>query len=251
MYHLYPPNLIHIRSSQDLLPPFVSHTSRISITPDYGDKGYGGFRPKKKVTMGLNRFDVEDKLRAVEPMLLGFVSPLVVIFDQCGTYYPKAQTIVKRIYHFTFSQANIGRAKSLGTGACTQTRACRSTFHENNRVVLETVYIRFLGHYRRKLTDLHFEQELGQDFDRDVGAQTQVELKDKQLRMEDAVNATKATFEEGVVVGGRCCLLRLSLKVNEIKKLMDNEEQKLIRHLHFHIPSCTDIRLSLFYIFTF
>ncbi|XP_076891931.1 chaperonin 60 subunit beta 4, chloroplastic-like [Bidens hawaiensis] len=60
-----------------------------------------------------------------------------------------------------------------------------------------------------------------------VGAQTQVELKDKQLRMEDAVNATKAAIEEGVVVGGGCCLLRLSLKINEIKKLMDNEEQKI------------------------
>ncbi|KAI3734054.1 hypothetical protein L6452_13515 [Arctium lappa] len=60
-----------------------------------------------------------------------------------------------------------------------------------------------------------------------VGAQTQVELKDKQLRMEDAVNATKAAIEEGVVVGGGCCLLRLSLRVNEIKKLMDNEEQKI------------------------
>ncbi|KAI3778830.1 hypothetical protein L2E82_08215 [Cichorium intybus] len=60
-----------------------------------------------------------------------------------------------------------------------------------------------------------------------VGAQTQVELKDKQLRMEDALNATKAAIEEGVVVGGGCCLLRLSLKINEIKKLMDNEEQKI------------------------
>ncbi|CAH1431252.1 unnamed protein product [Lactuca virosa] len=60
-----------------------------------------------------------------------------------------------------------------------------------------------------------------------VGAQTQVELKDKQLRMEDAVNATKAAIEEGVVVGGGCCLLRLSLKVNQIKKLLDNEEQKI------------------------
>ncbi|KAI3696192.1 hypothetical protein L1987_79202 [Smallanthus sonchifolius] len=67
-----------------------------------------------------------------------------------------------------------------------------------------------------------------------VGAHTQVELKDKQLRMEDAVNATKlphfllvkAAIEEGVVVGGGCCLLRLSLKIDEIKKLMDNEEQK-------------------------
>lgn len=60
-----------------------------------------------------------------------------------------------------------------------------------------------------------------------VGAQTQVELKDKQLRIEDALNATKAAIEEGVVVGGGCCLLRLSKKVDVIKELLDNEEQKI------------------------
>ncbi|XP_058775590.1 ruBisCO large subunit-binding protein subunit beta, chloroplastic [Vicia villosa] len=60
-----------------------------------------------------------------------------------------------------------------------------------------------------------------------VGAQTQVELKDKQLRIEDALNATKAAIEEGVVVGGGCSLLRLSKKVDGIKNLLDNEEQKI------------------------
>ncbi|KAL4638375.1 hypothetical protein ACB092_03G141700 [Castanea dentata] len=60
-----------------------------------------------------------------------------------------------------------------------------------------------------------------------VGAQSQVELKDKQLRIEDALNATKSAIEEGVVVGGGCCLLRLSTKVDGIKQLLDNEEQKI------------------------
>ncbi|KAJ4758623.1 chaperonin 60 beta [Rhynchospora pubera] len=60
-----------------------------------------------------------------------------------------------------------------------------------------------------------------------VGAQTVVELKDKKLRIEDALNATKAAIEEGVVVGGGCSLLRLSLKVDEIKARLDNEEQKI------------------------
>ncbi|KAF5202546.1 60 kDa chaperonin [Thalictrum thalictroides] len=60
-----------------------------------------------------------------------------------------------------------------------------------------------------------------------VGAQTEVELKDKQLRIEDALNATKAAIEEGVVVGGGCSLLRLSLKVDSIKEGLDNEEQKI------------------------
>ncbi|XP_021897850.1 chaperonin 60 subunit beta 4, chloroplastic isoform X2 [Carica papaya] len=60
-----------------------------------------------------------------------------------------------------------------------------------------------------------------------VGAQTQVELKDKQLKIEDALNATKAAIEEGVVVGGGCALLRLSGKVDSIKNVLDNEEQKI------------------------
>nr|AKH05125.1 chaperonin-60 beta4 [Erodium foetidum] len=60
-----------------------------------------------------------------------------------------------------------------------------------------------------------------------VGAQTQVELKDKQLRMEDALNATKAAIEEGVVVGGGCSLLRLITKVDGIKETLENEEQKI------------------------
>ncbi|CAI0469671.1 unnamed protein product, partial [Linum tenue] len=60
-----------------------------------------------------------------------------------------------------------------------------------------------------------------------VGAQTVIELKDKQLRIEDALNATKAAIEEGVVVGGGCSLLRLATKVDEIKEHLDNDEQKI------------------------
>ncbi|RZC94166.1 hypothetical protein C5167_021412 [Papaver somniferum] len=63
-----------------------------------------------------------------------------------------------------------------------------------------------------------------------VGAQTVVELKDKQLRIEDALNATKAAIEEGVVVGGGFCMLRLSQKIDDIKKKLENDEQKAVPH---------------------
>ncbi|WZZ64728.1 hypothetical protein YC2023_076098 [Brassica napus] len=46
-----------------------------------------------------------------------------------------------------------------------------------------------------------------------VGAQTETELKEKKLRDEDALNATKAAVEEGIFVGGGCTLLRLASKV--------------------------------------
>jgi chaperonin GroEL len=60
-----------------------------------------------------------------------------------------------------------------------------------------------------------------------IGAQTETELKEKKLRVEDALNATKAAVEEGIVVGGGCALLRLSSKVDAIKDTLENYEQKV------------------------
>ncbi|XP_047965337.1 chaperonin 60 subunit beta 3, chloroplastic-like [Salvia hispanica] len=60
-----------------------------------------------------------------------------------------------------------------------------------------------------------------------VGAQTETELKEKKLRVEDALNATKAAVEEGIVVGGGCTLLRLASKVDAIKETLENEEEKV------------------------
>ncbi|XP_010552318.1 PREDICTED: chaperonin 60 subunit beta 1, chloroplastic [Tarenaya hassleriana] len=60
-----------------------------------------------------------------------------------------------------------------------------------------------------------------------VGAQTETELKEKKLRVEDALNATKAAVEEGIVVGGGCTLLRLSSKVDAIKDTLENDEEKV------------------------
>ncbi|PQP93767.1 hypothetical protein Pyn_09977 [Prunus yedoensis var. nudiflora] len=59
------------------------------------------------------------------------------------------------------------------------------------------------------------------------GAQTETELKEKKLRVEDALNATKAAVEEGIVVGGGCTLLRLASKVDAIKDALDNDEEKV------------------------
>ncbi|KAF7082237.1 hypothetical protein CFC21_086114 [Triticum aestivum] len=60
-----------------------------------------------------------------------------------------------------------------------------------------------------------------------VGAQTETELKEKKLRVEDALNATKAAVEEGIVVGGGCTLVRLASKVDAIKQTLENDEQKV------------------------
>lgn len=58
-----------------------------------------------------------------------------------------------------------------------------------------------------------------------VGAATETELKDRKLRIEDALNATKAAVEEGIVPGGGTTLIHLSKKVAEFKESLSGEEK--------------------------
>ena len=54
-----------------------------------------------------------------------------------------------------------------------------------------------------------------------VGAATEIEMKDKKLRIEDALSATKAAVEEGIVAGGGVALVN---SINSIKELMETVE---------------------------
>ncbi len=57
-----------------------------------------------------------------------------------------------------------------------------------------------------------------------VGAATEVELKEKKHRIEDAVSTTKAAIEEGVVAGGGTTLLRAQSKVRELVGKLSGDE---------------------------
>jgi chaperonin GroEL len=58
-----------------------------------------------------------------------------------------------------------------------------------------------------------------------VGAATETEMKEKKARVEDALNATRAAVEEGIVAGGGVALVRCLPAIEEIK--LDNKEQQL------------------------
>ncbi|MGK7916812.1 MAG: chaperonin GroEL [Prochloraceae cyanobacterium] len=60
-----------------------------------------------------------------------------------------------------------------------------------------------------------------------VGAATETELKDRKLRIEDALNATKAAVEEGIVPGGGTTLIHLAKKISEFKNTLTNDEEKV------------------------
>lgn len=51
-----------------------------------------------------------------------------------------------------------------------------------------------------------------------VGAATEVEMKEKKLRIEDALNATKAAVEEGIVAGGGVAYIKAQQSVEELAK---------------------------------
>ena len=59
----------------------------------------------------------------------------------------------------------------------------------------------------------------------EVGAATEVEMKDKKLRVEDALSAIKAAVEEGIVAGGGTAYVNIIPKVeNLVKELNDDEK---------------------------
>ncbi len=58
-----------------------------------------------------------------------------------------------------------------------------------------------------------------------VGAATEIEMKDKKLRIEDALSATKAAVEEGIVAGGGTAFIGAMGAVEELIKTLDGDEK--------------------------
>ena len=62
-----------------------------------------------------------------------------------------------------------------------------------------------------------------------VGAATEVEMKEKKLRIEDALSATKAAVEEGLVAGGGVALLNAAKALTELLEKSEGDEKTGIR----------------------
>jgi chaperonin GroEL len=65
-----------------------------------------------------------------------------------------------------------------------------------------------------------------------VGAATEVELKEKKHRIEDALSATRAAIEEGVVAGGGTALIRARAAVAKAIESLDGDEATGARSVH-------------------
>ena len=62
-----------------------------------------------------------------------------------------------------------------------------------------------------------------------VGAATEVEMKEKKLRIEDALNATRAAVEEGIVPGGGTAYLNVIPEVEKLVKTVEGDEKTGVR----------------------
>jgi chaperonin GroEL len=58
-----------------------------------------------------------------------------------------------------------------------------------------------------------------------VGAATETEMKESKLRMEDALNATRAAVEEGIIAGGGSAYIHAAKKVEEVAATLEGDEK--------------------------
>ena len=58
-----------------------------------------------------------------------------------------------------------------------------------------------------------------------VGAATETEMKEKKARVEDALHATRAAVEEGIVPGGGVAYLRCLPALDELAKELEGDEK--------------------------
>ena len=65
-----------------------------------------------------------------------------------------------------------------------------------------------------------------------VGAATETELKERKHRVEDALSATRAALEEGIVPGGGVALLKAQIPVGELVEQLDGDEKTGARIVH-------------------
>ena len=62
-----------------------------------------------------------------------------------------------------------------------------------------------------------------------VGAATETEMKEAKLRMEDALNATRAAVEEGIIAGGGSAYVHATKELEEMVETLDGDEKTVAR----------------------
>nr|WP_297458667.1 chaperonin GroEL [uncultured Halomonas sp.] len=138
-------------------------------------------------------------------------------------------TVISEEVGLTLEQANLDH---LGS-------AKRITMSKENTTIIDGAGVE--GDIEARVSQIRAQiEDTSSDYDREklqervaklaggvavirVGAATEVEMKEKKARVEDALHSTRAAVEEGVVPGGGTALIRVLTKLKELKG--DNDDQ--------------------------
>jgi chaperonin GroEL len=128
-------------------------------------------------------------------------------------------------------------------------QAAKITLEKDNTIIVASGDSRNKADVQKRLAQLKKQlEETDSEFDQEklqeriaklaggvavikVGAATETELKDRKLRIEDALNATKAAVAEGIVPGGGTTLIHLASKVKAFKSSLTNDEEKVAANI--------------------
>jgi chaperonin GroEL len=116
--------------------------------------------------------------------------------------------------------ADLGRAKGITVGRETTTIISgggKSTDIQNRVKQIRREIEETTSDYDREKLQERLAKLAGGVAVIHVGASTEVEMKEKKARVEDALHATRAAVEEGIVPGGGVALLRCAKAVNALK----------------------------------
>ena len=123
--------------------------------------------------------------------------------------------------------AELGRAKkvTVGKDASTVVEGAGKTKDIQSRIELLKAQIEMTtSDYDREKLQERLAKLAGGVAQINVGAATEVEMKEKKARVEDALHACRAAVEEGILPGGGTCVIRARRVLAKLKKGMIEDE---------------------------
>lgn len=141
-----------------------------------------------------------------------------------GTFVTKELRIgireVTREMLGTAAYVKVTKERTVITGADGDPAAIEKKIQEIKHLIEHTDYEFNKARYKERLA--RFVSGVAKI---DVGGRTEPEIWDRKMRIEDAVNAARAAYEEGVVPGGGIALLNLVPRLKELSSELEGDER--------------------------
>jgi chaperonin GroEL len=229
------------RMESNLEEPYILITDkRISAVTDLLPILEKVLQVTKNFVIIADDLDGEALATLVVNKLRGTISALAVKAPSFGDRRKEMLEDIAVLTGGTFITESMGR-KLEGAQVADLGRARRVIANKDDTTIIE-------GHGSDEAIQARMKQvraqidETASDFDREklqermaklsggvavlkVGAPTEVELKEKKLRVEDALSATRSAVEEGIVAGGGVALIRCQKTLDELAATLEGDER--------------------------